>query len=470
MITCSICTAAFIPGSLFCDTCGAAQSDGKIARKLRQSSFTDVKKATGGLLNVGERLKFRRHTYLVEEAIARSGFGATFRALDERNNRQVLIKQMLNQTSIDAFRDEIVESFEREAYFIRGIKHPAFPRGFQYFERNQCIYLVMEFINGKTLTKALADYRQKHKQIPDGMLIYLGMEIAEALEIIHSEGYLYRDLKPENVMLDGISGKVKLIDFGTLYRRHDKKPLLFESEGYTPPEFKDSSKVFTEAGDIYSLGAVLYEAATGDTPKAPGATLGNRDPRLMEIIQKCLLLDPEQRYTRARTLYKEFRRLTSSGMWPFTHRSRIAPIELSVLPKTLYPTQCTFCEFCGYADATSDLGYCPDCRVPLRVGMFQWQNEKDSKEFFLYADETILGKSKECHVNLPDIKSEDGQEIHSVHARIFRQGTNFWIEAVAKKGTTILNRRKILGPVEILDGDMVKIGAMQLQYILKYAC
>ncbi len=469
MSLCTVCSAAFIPGNLFCDSCGAAQSDGKVARKLRQTSHTDIRKATGGLLSVGERLRFRFQTYLVEEAIARSGFGATFRALDERNNRQVLIKQMLNQSSIDLFRDEIMASFKREAKFIRRVRHPSFPKGFQYFERNKCIYLVMEFINGKDLTKALADYKKEHQQIPDGMLVYLGMEIAEALDIIHSEGYLYRDLKPDNVMLDGVSGKVKLIDFGTLYRYDDVKPLLFESEGYTPPEFKDSTKKFTAAGDIYSLGALLYEAATGETPKAPGATLQGRDPQLAAIINKCLKQDPEQRYPKAYTVFKEFRRLTRMGMWPFTHKNRIAPVELSVLPKTLFPSQCTFCEFCGQSDATTDLGYCTKCRVPLRVGMLQWKNNDQLKEFVLYSDETTMGKTKECHISIP-VPKDNEDEICPLHCRIFRQGGNFWLETITKKGTTILNDRRIIGPIELLDGDTVRIGSIDLQYILKYAC
>ena len=127
----------------------------------------------------------------------------------------------------------------------------------------------MEYINGKELSKAINDYREKNGGIPDGLIVYLGLEIADALDVIHSYGFIYRDLKPQNVMLDGAASKVKLIDFGTLYKKSDKDPLIFESAGYTPPEFMDSSEKFVESGDIYSLGAMLFEMAAGHTPE-PG--------------------------------------------------------------------------------------------------------------------------------------------------------------------------------------------------------
>ena len=90
----------------------------------------------------------------------------------------------------------------------------------------------------------------------DGFILSIGVQIAEALSVIHGLGYVYRDLKPQNVMLEGGISRVKLIDFGTLYRRFDNSPLVFESEGYTPREFLEAEKGFLPSGDIYSLGAV----------------------------------------------------------------------------------------------------------------------------------------------------------------------------------------------------------------------
>ncbi len=470
MKNCSTCGEKILPGSLFCDACGATTAQVQVARKLRQSSFTSVVDAKEGLLSAGERLK-GKYTYVIEEAVARSGFGATFRAIRQQDEKQVLIKQMLDQSSYDQFKGQLMKSFKREAKFLRRAKHPSLPRGFEYFEKNKSFYMVMEFINGKDLNKAIEDYKKSKGAVEDGLLVYLGMEIADALEIVHLQGYIYRDMKPHNVMLDGISGKVKLIDFGTLYHVSDKEPLLFESEGYTPPEFLNKDVKFTPAGDIYSLGALLFEAATGETPKKGGGDVLKdkvRDERLCQIITKCLATDPLQRYQRARQLRDELAKLTRKGFWPFKNKNAINPIELSVLPKTLFPSNCTFCEFCGFADPNSQIGYCKECRVPLRVGKLELKNEKGEKqkEFFLYSDETTIGSSSQAHFTIGDAAEMKGQ-----HFRIFRKKNGLWLEVVDKNDTsTIVNRRKVLGPVELLDDDTIKVGKMLLKFVVRDAC
>lgn len=452
---------------MFCDGCGAAVAAVKVARKLRQASFTTIVDAKDGLLSAGERLKGKRH-YVIEESIAKSGFGATFRATRLDDGKVVLIKQMLDQPSYDGFRKQLMQAFKREAIFLRKIKHPAFPQGFEYFERNKSFYLVMEFINGKELAKALTDYRSEKGNIEDGLLVYLGVQIADALEIIHQHGYVYRDLKPQNVMLDGISSRIKMIDFGTLYHRADPDPLVFESEGYTPPDLLDKTKPFMAAGDIYSLGALLYEAAVGETPKLGDVKeLENsgRDPRLIAIIKKCLEVDPAQRYQRSRQVRDELDRLTKKGFWIFGTKNSIAPVEINVLPRTLYPATCTFCEFCGHADRDSQSGYCPKCRVPLRVGRLEFRVEKRSplKEYFLNAEETVLGSSGDVRL--------DAQGILGKHARIFRRKTGLWLEALDTNNPAVqLNRRNILGPVELKDGDSIQLADLVLHYQIKDAC
>jgi len=469
---CPSCSAQITPGSLFCDACGANAAPVAVARKLRQTSFDTIKDSKDGLLAPGERIK-GKFSYIIEEAVARSGFGATFRAIREKDGGQVLIKQMLEQSSYDQFKAQLFKTFKREAKFLRKIKHPAIPRGFEYFERKGSFYLVMEFINGKELAKAVTDYREEKGKIEDGLIVYLGKEIADALEVVHGQGYIYRDMKPQNVMLDGISSRVKLIDFGTLYHPSDKDPLIFESAGYTPPELLKTDQKFVPSSDIYSLGALMYELAMGYTPKlgeAKDLLKEKRDKRLCEIIIKCLETDPTKRYQRARQVRDDLMKLTRKGFWPFRNSNAIAPIEMSVLPKTLFPPSCTFCEYCGFADPSSHAGYCPKCRVPLRVGRLilkPTKKEDKEKEFFLYSDETIIGSSKECHFAVGNVK--DG--VNGNHIRIFRRSTGLWVESLERdKDSTVVNQRKILGPIELLDGDTIKISNLDLQFFLKNAC
>ena len=472
MANCATCGAKSIPGSLFCDGCGATLSQVQVARKLRQTSFDSVKDAKEGLLSPGERIK-HKNVYIIEEAIARSGFGATFRATIQGDDKHkpILIKQMIDQSSYDQFKDQLMKAFKREAKFLKSVKHPAFPRGIDYFEKNKSFFMVMDFINGRELAKALEDYRKQNGKVEDGLLVYLGTEIADALEVIHTKGYIYRDLKPQNVMLDGITSKVKMIDFGTLYHSSDRDPLIFESEGYTPPEFLTKDKKFLPSGDVYSLGALLYEAAMGITPRlgdtAPLKS-SKHDPRLVQIIQKCLEVDPLKRYQRARQVRDELMKLTRKGFWPFRNSKSISPLEIAVLPRTLYPSTCTFCEFCGFADAQSQAGYCKKCRVPLRVGRVTMKVDKNEKEFFLYADETVIGSGQSSHLQ---VKSKDSAAIGAKHIRIFRRKNSLWAEALVKDKENIrVNKRRILGPVELIDGDSIELEEVLLKFNLKDAC
>ena len=100
MQACSTCGDSVLAGALFCDGCGSTVQQVQIARKLRQAPLTTVKNTSGGLLNPGERIK-GRHTYLIEESVAKSGFGATFRAIRLSDEKQILIKQMMDQVDYD---------------------------------------------------------------------------------------------------------------------------------------------------------------------------------------------------------------------------------------------------------------------------------------------------------------------------------------------------------------------------------
>ena len=94
-------------------------------------------------------------------------------------------------------------------------------------------------------------------------------------------------------------------------------------------------------------------------------------------------------------------------------------------------------------------------------------HDDKEKEFFLYSDETIVGSSTECHFAV----GSDKDGISPNHVRIFRRKTGLWLESLERdKDTTIVNQRKVLGPVELLDGDTIKLSKLDLQFTLKDAC
>lgn len=474
MQTCPSCNSAVIPGALFCESCGATLGQVQAARKLRKKAFTSVVAApsTGGLLEPGQIIR-GRDSYIIEESIAKSGFGATFRALRLEDDKQILIKQMLDQASYDQFRNQLIRSFRREAKFLSSIRHPAFPRGYEYFQKGKSIYLVMDFINGRELAKALSDYRTQNGKVEDGLVVYLGIEIADALQKLHDHGYIYRDLKPQNVMLDGVSSKVKLIDFGTLYHPSDPNPLLFESEGYTPPDFLEKGRTFQPSGDIYGLGALMYEALVGQTPefgKLGGLDGVSSDERLKKIIRTALAEKPEDRFQTASRLRDELRALTRSSIWPFSNGKRIPLVELSVLPKTLYPAGCTFCDICGHSDPSSQTGYCPTCRVPLKVARLRATKPQRGvaakEEYFLNSGESVLGSGQQA-----DFTLKNATEIDAKHFKVVRKGTKLWLESFPNtRVPTRLNKREIIGPVELMSGDVIEVGKSAFAFGLKDAC
>lgn len=207
------------------------------------------------------------HHYRILEPLGAGGMGQVFRALDERLAREVAIKVLPPEVlSTEAQR----ERFHREAMLLSRFSHPGIAAIHAFESDRGMDFIVMEAVAGRTLAAMLADGPLVESEVRT-----LGVQIAEALAAAHEASVVHRDLKPSNIMVTP-RGQAKLLDFGI------GRLLEFESEraaeaGRTDPRILAGTLPYMSpermlghesgvAPDLYSLGAVLYEMATGRPP------------------------------------------------------------------------------------------------------------------------------------------------------------------------------------------------------------
>jgi Tol biopolymer transport system component/tRNA A-37 threonylcarbamoyl transferase component Bud32 len=215
--------------------------------------------------------------------------GQVFRALDPRLGRHVAIK---------VSQQRFTERSEREARAIAALNHP-----------HVCTlhdvgpnYLVMELVDGETLAERL-----KRGKLSIEQTIGFGAQVASALAAAHAKGIVHRDLKPGNIMLTGSGAKV--LDFGLAKAAEDETltaaNLVLGTPAYMSPEQRQG-KPCDARTDIYALGLVIHEMATG-IRLAPGdqPRLDEIPEKLGHVVERCLAQDPQDRWQSARDLKSE---------------------------------------------------------------------------------------------------------------------------------------------------------------------
>lgn len=273
-------------------------------------------------MNVGDTVG----NYRVLSKLGQGGMGAVFRARDEMLHRDVAIKVFSSRTIAEKSAKEMLL---HEARAVSGLSHPNICTVHQVGENNDELYIVMELIEGKPLSVLIGK-----DGLPVESVLRYGVQIAGALTHSHSRNVIHRDLKSSNVMVTP-DGLAKVLDFG-LARRVRKEAVpetartldtlgatgetTMESTGgltgtipYMAPEILKGQQADQRA-DIWALGVVLYEAASGKLPflgqtvlETSGAILHQLPPPLPSwvpnglwaIVQRCLSKEPQQRYQRA---------------------------------------------------------------------------------------------------------------------------------------------------------------------------
>jgi Tol biopolymer transport system component/predicted Ser/Thr protein kinase len=227
--------------------------------------------------------------YKIERKIGEGGMGEVYRATDTRLARAVAIKTC---------RHEFDERFQREARAIASLNH-----------RHICSlydagpnYLVMELLEGETLAEKL-----KRGPLSIEQTLVRGGEIADALAAAHAKGVVHRDMKPANIMLT--KAGVKVLDFGLAKSPEDAtltgRNVVMGTPAYMAPEQREGQQCDTRT-DIYALGLMLHEMATGKRClKGEKPSLEQLPEKLGHAIERCLALDPEDRWQSAADVRSE---------------------------------------------------------------------------------------------------------------------------------------------------------------------
>lgn len=254
--------------------------------------------------------------YEILAEIGAGGMGEVYRARDTRLARSVAIKVLPKATAAEAnFR----ERFEREARAASALNHPNIISVFDVGCEASINYLVTELVDGVTLRQ-----RREKRQLTPREVISLGAQIADGLSAAHAAGIVHRDLKPDNVMVTR-EGLIKILDFGLAKPLHDaaaaeqtrveisQAGVLIGTIGYMAPE-QVRGHLVDARSDLFSLGVVLYEMASGQrafsrpsTVETLNAILNEDVPELpdtvpaglRQIIAHCLEKDPVCRFQSA---------------------------------------------------------------------------------------------------------------------------------------------------------------------------
>ncbi len=250
--------------------------------------------------------------YEILQLLGEGGMGAVYKANDRAVDRLVALKVIRPEL---ASRPEMLQRFKQELILARQITHKNVIRIFDFGEADGTKFISMDFVDGKDLKSIV---REKGK-LPAEEARNVILQVGRALNAAHSEGVIHRDLKPQNIMVDG-EGRVTVMDFGIA--RSMESPgmtqtgMVIGTPEYMSPE-QGRGETVDGRSDLYSLGIILYELLTGHTPHHADTALAimlkrererPRPPRdtdaqipqsLNRVVMKSLELDPAKRYQTA---------------------------------------------------------------------------------------------------------------------------------------------------------------------------
>ena len=257
--------------------------------------------------------------YQVQDKIGSGGMATVYRGLDEVLGRTVAIKTMLPQYASDP---SFAARFKQEAQAAAALQSPYIVSVYDWGKDADTYYIVMEYLRGTDLKSGI----RKHGALDCKKVAQIGSQIAQALSVAHRHDIIHRDIKPQNIMVQP-DGNIKVMDFGIARAKNShltQDNSVLGTAHYVSPE-QTQGKELGPTTDIYSLGIVMYEAATGqvpfqgddaisvalkqvnEQPKPPSQLNPAVDPSLESIILKCMQKNPAARFQTADELYHVLR-------------------------------------------------------------------------------------------------------------------------------------------------------------------
>jgi tRNA A-37 threonylcarbamoyl transferase component Bud32 len=481
------------------DSLGGSSTDSADINKTHSASR---KGTTGGhqptvkQLDPGTVLNGR---YEIARRIGGGGMGAVYLAKDRNlGDASRAVKEMVESHLDPLQHEKAIGDFKRESLLLTSLEHPSIPTIYDYFydESLARFYLVMKYISGGDLASRLRNApggRIDEKTVADW-----GMQVADVLEYLHSrpKQIIYRDLKPANLMIDGNTSRVMLIDFGIArwVKQEEKGVTAVGTMGYAPPELF-AGRVEPRS-DVYSLGATMFHLLTGADPQDNPLLIFDfaKNPRPRQIAPS---ISTEMEQILMRTVeYRPEDRFATSGELRdalATHMEKLKAGKVSYcapapqLGSETVQVQTVYCGFCGGRIAADDV-FCAHCGArqptagpgasaalhtvrPTAKLVVAGTTELDAF-FILQKDNNLVGRT-DPHSNIfPEIdlsRFDPETKVSRRHARIWLESETFLVEDLGSVNGTVINDSVRLAPRQprVLDsGDKIRLGETTLHFLL----
>jgi hypothetical protein len=272
--------------------------------------------------------------YTIEGEVGRGGMGVVYRARDERLQRRVAIKVLPPEL---AFQKDIRERFTREAQTAAKLSHPHIVPIHTVGEGQGLVYFVMGYVDGESVAGRI---RRRGKLPVEEARRIMG-EAADALSAAHALSIIHRDIKPDNILLEGSRGRVMVTDFGIAKALSSTSGATLTGAGvaigtpaFMSPEQAAGEREIDGRSDVYSLGVVAFQMLTGELPFTAPTVAGILMKQITEpapdirarradvpedlalAVSRCLEKDPENRWPSADALRRALESRTVSGYRP----------------------------------------------------------------------------------------------------------------------------------------------------------